>query len=187
MAAALGRSFAEQAFRDGIPVGAVLLKCRNWGVSGPRAAHVAEEAAAEAYRRALDRPFEGDAHFRAWVTRAALNVAVDILRREARARAVPLADRLAAPPSGGESDAALVEAGLARLPAEEREIVRLTFEEGLTLDEIADRVLPPGGGSANARRLRVKRKRDVALERLRGYLSGCDFSPDGCAGRLALS
>lgn len=187
MAAGLGRSFAEQAFREGIPVGAVVLRCRNWGVAGPRAAEVAEEAAAEAYRRALDRPFDSAAHFRAWVTRAALNVAVDVLRRETRRRTVPLGEHLAAPPHAPEAEAAPVAACLARLPTEEREIVRLTFEEGLTLDEIAERVLPPGDGSANARRLRVKRKRDIALDQLRRYLVGYGISQDGGPGGRARS
>jgi hypothetical protein len=196
MTAALGRFFAEEAFREGIPLGAVVLKCRNRGVSGRRAAQIAEEAAAEAYRRSLDRVFQSAEHFRAWITRTALNAAVDILRREGRTRSVSFLERLAVSAASVEVDTALVSDCLSRLSALERGILHMIFEERLTLDEIAARVLPAEDGSPNARRLRVKRKRDRALAFLRDCLAGWGAEPDEqgprrvpllCACRLIVS
>jgi RNA polymerase sigma factor (sigma-70 family) len=60
---------------------------------------------------------------------------------------------------------------ITQLSAQEQEVLRLTFVERLTLEEIAERIEPGSGGSVNARRLRMMRMRDVAIERLRGYFN----------------
>jgi DNA-directed RNA polymerase specialized sigma24 family protein len=165
-----GQDFAERAFRDGIPLGAVALACRNWGLPYRRAADLAEQAASEAHCRALDREFDGEDHYRAWVTRTAVNCAVDLLRQANRARSLPPDVPGFLPRSDAGPDAADLAEAMSLLSEEDRDILHMTFVENLTLDEIADRTPSAGPGSANARRLRVKRRRDVALERLREYL-----------------
>ena len=178
MGSALGRCFVEQAFRNGIPAAALHQKCKNWGIGGGQAVILVEEAAAEAHSRLLDRTFENEDHYKNSVIRTAINIAVDMLRRQNRACAVPLVDELAADPKDADTDPSLLAEGLATLSDRERNILRMTYEEGLTLDEIAARILPPSDKSLNAQRLRVKRERDLALQRLRKYLIGRGFDAD---------
>lgn len=169
MATTPGRSFVEQAFGDGVPTRVLLHRCQNWGIVFERAVILAEEATAEAHRRLLDRNFESYAHYRSSVTQTAIRVLIDILRRERRRRTLPLDEELAAPVSIAGPDYSDLAKFLSMLSEMERVILRLTFEEERTLDEIADRVLPPSDSSLNARRLQIKRKRDLALRRLRNY------------------
>lgn len=176
-----GRAFIEAAYRRGVPAGYVALKCRNWGLSRERAAEVAEDAAAEAFVRALTHTFESEAHFHNWVTKVACHAVIDRLRRERLPPPGPEPPDRIAPPPPDPTDAPTVAACLARLSKDEQEIVRLTIEEELTLDALADRLLPPDDRSANARRLQIKRKRDVALRRLRGYLTEAGFTETSAA------
>jgi len=165
-----GRQFADAAFLDGVPASSVFLKCRNWGLMTRRATDVAEEASAEAYRRSLAEDFNNADHYRAWITRTAINVAIDILR--AGSRSWPLGEFDRAQVSGTETGFAdrVLEAALATLPEDDRVIVSMTFEQGLTLDEIAEQISALADGSPNAKRLRIKRRRDAALRQLRVYL-----------------
>ena len=50
--------------------------------------------------------------------------------------------------------------------AEDQRILRMTFGQNMTLDEIAAVLYPNEDASPNALRLRIKRRRDLALARL---------------------
>ncbi len=170
-----GRVFVEQACQEGIPIGALVVRCRNRGLVHAAAVELAEEAAAEAYTRSLDRDFESYVHYCNWLTRTALNWAIDRLRRRRPVRAVRETDCWvdAVETLGGmEEDLLHLREVIALLPVADQEVLRLAFFEQLTLEKMADRLEPNAPGSLNARRLRMKRKRDVAIERLRCYLEG---------------
>lgn len=55
-------------------------------------------------------------------------------------------------------------AGLQQLPAPDRELLRLSFFEGLTPQQLALRLREPGA--------RIRKRKERALQRLRGLLSG---------------
>ncbi len=161
-------AYVESAHRAGLPQRAVWLRCRNWGVPAGLREQIAEEAAAEALARSLAHEFRDEGHFRAWATRTAINLAIDALRRLRRDRPLP-AEAAAGEPGERRPE---WEQLLARLDCETgRAILRLSYVEGRTLDEIAAR-LAPAGRSANAGRLWVKRRRDGALKVLRAGLVG---------------
>ena len=170
MAGYSGEVFAERAYIAGIPARIVAHKCGNWGLSPARAADLAEEAAAEAYYRSLTHCFANWDHYRGWITETALNYAIDKLRRASRSQSLTWV----APTADGSSDhdslAAGLAEGMAALAEEERALLKLTYDEELTLDQIAGRVAAEDKGSLNAKRLRIKRKRDEALRKLRAYL-----------------
>ena len=86
-----------------------------------------------------------DAQFHTWVYRIASNAALDVLRRRKVVRFVPLDDDYDAPADQPGPEAQLqarqglrrLDAALARLPLEQREIVLLREVEGLSYDELA--------------------------------------------------
>jgi RNA polymerase sigma-70 factor (ECF subfamily) len=86
-----------------------------------------------------------DAQFHTWVYRIASNAALDVLRRRKVVRFVPLDDDYDAPANQPGPEAQLqarqglrrLDAALARLPPEQREIVLLREVEGLSYDELA--------------------------------------------------
>ncbi|MBE0548607.1 MAG: sigma-70 family RNA polymerase sigma factor [Rubrivivax sp.] len=86
-----------------------------------------------------------DAQFHTWVYRIASNAALDILRRRKVVRFVPLEDDYDAPVDQPGPEAQLqarqslrrLDASLARLSLEQREIVLLREVEGLSYDELA--------------------------------------------------
>ena len=86
-----------------------------------------------------------DAQFHTWVYRIASNAALDVLRRRKVVRFVPLDDDYDAPANQPGPEAQLqarqglrrLDAALARLPLEQREIVLLREVEGLSYDELA--------------------------------------------------
>lgn len=167
-----GRLFVERACQEGLPIGAVVVLCRNRGLIQAAALELAEEAAAEAYTRSLDRDFESYAHCCNWLARTAINWAIDRLRQRRRVRYVRESDFGADSVSiieGTEEDLLRLHEGIGQLPQVEQEVLRLAFFEQLTLEEMADRLEPDVQGSLNARRLRMKRKRDVAIQHLRCY------------------
>src|SRR5262245_29893412 len=67
-------------------------------------------------------------------------------------------------PAGVAEDRGLVERGLDRLPAAQRQVIELAFFEGLTQSEIAARLGEPLGT--------VKTRARMGLERLRSVLGG---------------
>jgi len=86
-----------------------------------------------------------DAQFHTWVYRIASNAALDVLRRRKVVRFVPLDDDYDAPSDQPGPEAQLqarqglrrLDAALAHLPLEQREIVLLREVEGLSYDELA--------------------------------------------------
>lgn len=158
------------AYRDEVPARAVAHKCRNWGISRARAEQLAAEASGEAHFRSLGQSFQNERHYRGWVTLTAINFTIDGLRAGARSRSlnwVASADK-------GTQEADCInqwlEEGLATLDDLERSLVRMTFEDGLTLNEICRIFEKTQGEPTNAGRLRIKRRRDRALKKLRDFL-----------------
>ncbi len=130
-----------------------------------------EELAQEALARAFAAvgSWRGDAPFRAWLTRVAVNACRDWQKAGARAeRPAEIApaelataldpERVAA---GREAGAALA-AAIARLPPASREAFVLFHVEGLGYEEI--RAIT--GASVNALKVRVHRARQALLEAL---------------------
>lgn len=171
MHAASGRDFIEDAFIVGVPSAAVFKKCRIWGVPRDRAAEIANESASEAYGRAIERVFSNSDHFRAWVTRTAVNLAIDRLRRDARTVSLNESFEPRQPFQAAELDNDLYSRALESLSEQDRMILRWTYQESLTLDEMARRLFPDSDTSKNAQRLRIKRQRDAAIEKIRVFLS----------------
>jgi RNA polymerase sigma-70 factor (ECF subfamily) len=106
-----------------------------------------------------------------FVASVARNAAIDLARREACRPAVPTAEvgRLA-PPSSAEAErvttALTVRAALDKLPAAQREILRLAYFEQLTQVEIAERLEIPLGT--------VKSRSFQAMATLRAFLNDED-------------
>lgn len=117
--------------------------------AGPEAEDVVQDACISAWRSIAS--FEGTS-FRAWLFRIATNRAIDVVRARRRRGELPLEpgeneEQTWAEPAAGGPDLAdlaagsealgLVEAALARLPAEQRAVVILRDVEGFDYDEIA--------------------------------------------------
>jgi RNA polymerase sigma factor (sigma-70 family) len=169
-----GRMYVARACLDHIPIGAVYLVCRNRGLSHGPARDVAEEASNEAHLRLLDRDFNEYSDYCRYVTTTACNHAIDQLRRANRTRPFAEDEDFPAPCNCtaelGAERLAVLAAALDRLSEEERQLIRMWHEEGLTYDQMAVRLLPGRGGSANAQRLCIRRRLMLARQRLRGYL-----------------
>ncbi|MBI4409680.1 MAG: RNA polymerase sigma factor [Gemmatimonadetes bacterium] len=132
---------------------------------------LARDAAQDAFVNALgalDR-FRGDASFRTWLLRIAVNAARSLARREARRREVSLlaVDGL---PDGGpdpaaqtslRAEAGRVEAVLARLPEKQRLAVTLRVYQGLSFRDVGEAI----GCSEGAARVNyhhgIKRLREL--------------------------
>jgi RNA polymerase sigma factor (sigma-70 family) len=162
--------FAKRALAQEIPQRAVAHRCRSRGLHAVRAEQIAEEASAEAYVRAVNQEFSSESHFRAWLTYVANNVARDLLRRENRLRQLEHDESLP-----GRDHSQIVQEEivlcLGRLNPDMQQILQLAYELEFTLDEIADYLQINASLSPNARRLRVKRLRDVALADLRAEIA----------------
>ncbi len=166
-------TLAASALEEGIPERAVYLRCRNWGLLPSRARDLAESAAAEAYLRALDVDLPTEIYYRRWVTRVALNFAVDELRRMRRHHSLDDEDPQAPAEKASSLDIGRLLIAIDSLPELERHIIKLSWfsEQKVTLDDIARTLLPDDKRSPNAKRIEIKRKRDVALALLRVYLN----------------
>ncbi len=138
-----------------------------------RQREAAEDAVQEAFlavwRRAVTyHPERGTV--RAWLLTIVRNRAIDLLRRPSDApRAVPVDTLALATVDDPEEegiravDGATVRAALARLPAEQRQVVELAYFTGLTYPEVASRTGVALGT--------VKSRMRLALERLRALLA----------------
>lgn len=111
--------------------------------SREEALELAQQAFIEAWQALPNwRP---NAQFHTWVYRIASNAAIDVLRRRKVVRFVPLDDDYDAPADQPGPEAQLqarqslqaLDAALARLPPQQREIVLLREVEGLSYAELA--------------------------------------------------
>jgi RNA polymerase sigma-70 factor (ECF subfamily) len=128
------------------------------------AAECVQQTFVRAWR--ASRSFDPGRELRPWLATITRRVAVDIYRREARSRSEPRADvdDTVVPIAFERTwEAFEVRAALDRLPADEREVVRLAHFEGLTHSEIAERLDVPVGT--------VKSRSFRAHRRLAGLLS----------------
>jgi RNA polymerase sigma-70 factor (ECF subfamily) len=126
---------------------------------------LAEDVLQEAYVRIWTQarqfdPERGPAL--AWLSRIVRNLAIDQIRRERGAHddIAEHADSLCAP-SPPLADRADLHRGLARLRADQRNILRLAFVQGYTHEELVERLGVPLGTAKS----RVRR----SLEQLRAY------------------
>lgn len=113
---------------------------------------LAEEACAKALHAgwAKRADFSGAAAFKTWITRIAINAAIDVLRRERAQRPGFWVDLDAAgerpePPPAGAEAAAEVRAALARMDELHRVVLVLREWEGLSYKEIAEAMDCPIG------------------------------------------
>jgi len=107
--------------------------------------------------------FRGQSAFRTWLTGIALNCYREWRRRHARELPAITADARATPDSASDAVAA-VNAALAALTAEHREVIVLHDIEGYTHDEIAATLEIEAGTSKS----RLSRARRIFRERWRG-------------------
>lgn len=115
-----------------------------------------------------------EALFKTWLFRIARNAAFDWLRRTKRVARVEIGEDFDVPdPAAGpdrivETQQAyrLLEAALARLPPDHREVLLLREIEEMSYDEIAD-VLDIGVGTVKSR---IARARAGLLDRMHSYL-----------------
>lgn len=137
---------------------------------------LAEDVLQEAYVRVWTHarqfdPSRGPAL--AWLSRIVRNLAIDQIRRDRGAHddIADHADNLCAPPAP-LADRADLSRGLARLRADQRNILRLAFVQGYTHEELVECLGVPLGTAKS----RVRR----GLEQLRAYF---DYDPqmDGAA------
>jgi RNA polymerase sigma-70 factor (ECF subfamily) len=132
----------------------------------------AEDASQEVFIRAHQglRGFAGDASFRTWIYRIAVNVALTRVGRRSRTSGARL-DSIAEPAAGGDGpgDAALAEErreavrrAVLALPEKERAVAVLRGMEGLAFEEIA--------GALGIKRPTAESRMNRAKERLRRLL-----------------
>jgi RNA polymerase sigma-70 factor (ECF subfamily) len=143
-----------------------------------RDAALAEDAVQEAFLAVWRTAASFDptrASAQTWVLTLVHRRAVDVVRREERRRADPLADD--APEPGGAETAAeaelrerrrRVQAALAQLPPDQRQALELAYYGGLSQSELAERLGVPLGT--------IKSRMYVALGRLRELLA--DEAPE---------
>ena len=99
---------------------------------------ICQEIFIRAYRNL--RKFRGDAPFEHWLSRLAIRVCYDFLRKSRRARNdLPLEARdLVVQPERVSETKEILDFGLARLSAEERLVITLTELEGKSVREVAE-------------------------------------------------
>jgi RNA polymerase sigma-70 factor, ECF subfamily len=132
---------------------------------------LAQDATQDAFVNALNglARFRGDASFRTWLLRIAVNAARSVGRRNGRRREVSLV--LAEhEPSGGPDPARRAETAvevdrvqqmLARLPTKQRLAVALRVQDGLSYAEIAQTLACSEGAARVNYHLGVKRLREL--------------------------
>jgi DNA-directed RNA polymerase specialized sigma24 family protein len=179
--------WAERVLREGIGVGAAFRECQKKGYHGERARDLAEEAVQEALARASRLAEKVEAqittyeHFCNWLRKVAINHVRDVSRR--RKKEIHLTkegwEAVVGPVAEPPPDTAAVCALVNELPAVERCLLLLHSVDGLTLDELAERLLPPDDRTENARRLDIWRRLRRIRRRLRERLLKGGFIPPG--------
>jgi RNA polymerase sigma-70 factor (ECF subfamily) len=137
--------FADRVFRYGL----TLLRNR----------HLAEEVAQEtmiAVWKSAGK-FQGRSKVSTWVFGVARNKALDLIRREKRGDRVPDRSLVTPDPAPALRRQELVGAAMRRLPEAQREVVFLTFYEGLSYGEIAG-ILGIPEGTVKSRMYHAKRR-----------------------------
>jgi RNA polymerase sigma-70 factor (ECF subfamily) len=172
------RAFEELVRRHRTPVFSFLLR-----LTGDRGR--AEDLCQETFLRVVraSAAWERRAQFRTWLYSVARNQAVDEARRQAFRRAEPLDDPARPAPVSEEvppdqrAEGALLrpklEAALASLPEEQREVFLLREHAGLRFSEIAEVTGVPENT--------VKSRMRYALEALRARLEALGVAPDPAA------
>lgn len=126
--------------------------------------HLSEEVAQEAMVavwRGASR-FAGRSKVSTWIFGIARNKAFDLVRKEERGRRVPDIPRVSPDPAEEIIRTEQVMDALERLPKEHREVVFLTFYEGLAYGEIS-KLLGVPVGTVKSRMFHAKRKLAEAL------------------------
>ena len=126
--------------------------------------HLAEEAAQEtmvAVWKSAVR-FEGRSKASTWIFGIARNKAFDLIRRESRGDRVPDVSLVSPDPAPGLLKEQQVAGALSTLPDAQREVVFLTFYEGLSYGEISS-LLDIPEGTVKSRMFHAKRKLVEAL------------------------
>ena len=126
--------------------------------------HLAEEAAQEtmiAVWKGAER-FQGRSKASTWIFGIARNKAFDLIRREKRGERTPDVSLVSPDPSPGLLQQEVVAGAMSTLPEPQREVVFLTFYEGLSYGEIAG-VLGIPEGTVKSRMFHAKRKLAEAL------------------------
>jgi RNA polymerase sigma-70 factor (ECF subfamily) len=168
----------EAAFRELVRRHAATVRAVAVSVTGDGAA--AEDVVQEVFLRvyqARERYVADRASFRTWLARIARNLALNARRDGARrrARSTALLDSDAAPAAPDalpgealEADdrARALRAAIERLPAAEREVLALRYQQGLSYDEIGEAM----GAGAPA----IKQRAWRAMQRLRSIFDGSD-------------
>lgn len=178
------QAFEELVRRHRTPVFSFLLR-----LAGDRGR--AEDLCQETFLRVVKAAegWEPRATFRTWVFAMARNLAVDEARRQAFRRTEPLDDPAhpaevdGAPGPDRAAEGALLrpklEAALAALPDEQREVFLLREHAGLRFAEIAEVTGVPENT--------VKSRMRYALEALRARLAALGIGPDADAGARSAS
>lgn len=148
-----------------------------------RDADLAEDATQEALVKAwreLPRLRDPD-RFDAWLRRLLVNACYDETRRitrRAEVRSIPLAHPIVDGPAGRLADRDRIDRGLRRIPVEQRAVLVLHHQLGLTHAEIAETLGVPLGT--------VKSRLRYGLESMRAAIDADDRSPSVVAeGRTA--
>lgn len=142
--------FSDRAFRYAL----TLLRNRHL------AEEVAQEAMIAVWKSAAR--FEGRSKVSTWIFGIARNKALDLLRREKRGDRVPDVPLVAPDPAPAIRRQELVAHAIGGLPEAQREVVFLTFYEGLSYGEIAG-VLGIPEGTVKSRMFHAKRRLAEAL------------------------
>lgn len=168
-------------------------------------AQLAEEVSLDCLSRAFELWRTDPGYFTArdltaWATRRAAWRALDRLRDRGRHRPLPeeraedgdegaplrWAPRVAARPDEAARDCQLAWAALGRLPAEDREILLAWYYDQRSDQEIGAALYGAATGTAQARGLRVWRRRRRAQGRLREALLAEGVEPADWGGGLAV-
>jgi DNA-directed RNA polymerase specialized sigma24 family protein len=167
--------WAARYREEGRGVLVVAAYAKNHGTPKNEACSRADDAVQSALLRVVQRggqrpdPIEDYRHFHNSVTRAAINLLIDENRRMARQCGLETVGELM---QGEGTDPRLeaIQESICRVAVEHRTLLQASFEEGDTLDTLADRVLPPDTRTINARRLVVRRQLLKAMVALRDEL-----------------
>jgi RNA polymerase sigma-70 factor (ECF subfamily) len=133
---------------------------------------LAEDAAQDAFVNALHGlgSFRGDASFKTWLLRVALNAAKTLGRRQTRRREIPLvaadttpaATRDIADTVAGQSEGARLQTLLEKLPTKQRMAVILRVQNGLSYAEVGQAIDCSEGAARVNYHLGIKRLRELA-------------------------